>query len=212
MKLHDLRENYVNTPFTEAQAGSDPVKLFKEWFEEVKSTDQVEPNAFCLSTIDQKGFPDGRIVLLKEVSEEGFVFYTNFGSKKGKSLLVNPKVTMTFWWSSLHRQVRIRGEARKIDDEHARNYFSGRPKGSQIGALASDQSRPLENRKVMELKFERLSKQYADKQSVPKPEEWGGLEIVPSYFEFWQGQESRMHDRICFELNDGDWVRFRLWP
>lgn len=212
MNLHELRQEYEKGAFLEELAGSNPFLLFNQWFEEAKSSGTLEPNAFALSTIDEQGFPDCRVVLLKEVWEERFVFYTNYSSAKGKQLQLNPSCTLVFWWESVQRQVRIKGKAEKVSEEMSKSYFKVRPKGSQIGAIASEQSHRLTSRKEMEERFRTLTMLYKDGVEPEKPMDWGGYSIQPHYFEFWQGQRSRMHDRIVFEYQENTWQKFRLWP
>jgi len=170
-----------------------------------------EPNAMHVSTIGENGMPNGRIVLLKNVGE-GFSFYTNYQSSKGESLNKHPQACITFFWAELERQIRIEGITQKVDSATAEIYFKNRPRASQIGAWVSEQSSRIESRDVLELTFKELEAKY-EGQEVPKPPHWGGFELIPSYFEFWQGRTSRLHDRVIYELSEGGiWEIGRLAP
>lgn len=209
MDLKDQRVDYNKFELDENQAGSDPYALFERWFDDAKKS-EPEVNIMILSTV-WKNKPQTRVVLLKEVFEKEFVFYTNYNSQKGHAIEENPHVSLLFFWQQDQRQVRIDGIARKISAEQSDEYFYSRPIESQIGAIVSQQSEPLESRDVIESKFEEL-KAYYETHDIKRPEHWGGYAVKPESFEFWQGRSSRLHDRICFTLHDNHWDRNRLYP
>jgi pyridoxamine 5'-phosphate oxidase len=164
-----------------------------------------------LSTADVNGNPSARIVLLKEIDDSGFVFYTNYGSRKGKDLKENPKAALTFFWDELLRQIRIEGRIEKISKETSKKYFSSRPRESQIGAWVSAQSSVIPNREILENKFDELEEKFGNEE-IPLPHFWGGYRVIPNYFEFWQGRENRLHDRICYKKENDEWKIFRIAP
>jgi pyridoxamine 5'-phosphate oxidase len=164
-----------------------------------------------LSTADVNGNPSARIVLLKEIDDSGFVFYTNYGSRKGKDLKENPKAALTFFWDELLRQIRIEGRIEKISKETSKKYFSSRPRESQIGAWVSAQSSVIPNREILENKFDELEEKFGNEE-IPLPDFWGGYRVIPNYFEFWQGRENRLHDRICYKKENDEWKIFRIAP
>jgi len=190
----------------------DPFVQFKNWFEEMEaSNSNSEVNAMNVSSIGHDGFPKNRIVLLKEFSNEGFIFYTNFGSDKAKAILENPKVCLSFFWPEMERQVIIKGTAEKSSEEKAREYFSSRPRGSQLGAWASHQSSEIASREVLDKTLNELELEFQDKK-IPKPEFWGGFLVKPISFEFWQGRSNRLHDRILYTEDKKNWTFKRLAP
>ena len=196
--------------FTEAE---EPVRLWQAWFEEAAKSEPRDPNAMSLATVDPDGMPDVRTVLLKGVDAHGFVFYTNTGSQKGRELAANPKAGLLFYWKSLNRQVRIRGPVERVTSEEADTYFATRPKGAQIGAWASQQSRPLESR----LAFEKAVALYGAKYAfgtVPRPPHWSGYRVVPISIEFWHDRPFRLHDRIEFRraAPGAPWSKLRMYP
>jgi pyridoxamine 5'-phosphate oxidase len=185
---------------------------FTLWFKEAEESSTIdEVNAMTLSTVDASGMPRGRVVLLKEIGQEGFIFYTNYDSEKGQAIAINNKVCVSFFWPGLERQIIIKGEAIKISEEKSTAYFSKRPRESQLGALVSDQSTSIKDRATLEKRLAVLDKTYEDK-SIPKPETWGGYLICPMEFEFWQGRPSRLHDRIRYAKNNDIWTIERLQP
>lgn len=210
--LHDYRRNYEKEVLDEKNVDPNPLQQFRKWFYEVEDDGGVdEVNAMTLSTIGLDGFPRGRVVLLKKYDENGFYFYTNYTSDKGKSILENDQVCLSFFWSSMERQVIIKGTAEKTSESDSSNYFASRPKGSQLGAWVSDQSSVVANRDVLNKELAALEEQYKGKE-VPKPPFWGGFLVRPLEIEFWQGRPNRLHDRIRYRLVDWDWVIERLAP
>ena len=209
--IADLRQNYTLAGLSEADIDSDPIEQFKTWFQQALAADLVEPNAMTLATATPEGKPTARIVLLKGVSDRGFVFYTNYESQKGQQLIANPHAALVFLWDKLERQVRIEGEVAKLSTEESAEYFHSRPKASQLGAWASDQSRVIPNREVLEQRLTELQEKYAD-DTVPLPEHWGGFRVLPNRIEFWQGRPSRLHDRLVYVQANGSWQIKRLSP
>ncbi|TCC86193.1 pyridoxamine 5'-phosphate oxidase [Pedobacter hiemivivus] len=210
-KLHDLRQEYRSAQLTEKDVESDPILQFGKWFSAAVDAQLYEPNVMTLATADRYGKPDARIVLLKEFDANGFVFYTNYESKKGQDLVENPQAALVFFWPELERQVRIEGVVSKVDAETSADYFHSRPVGSQIGAMASPQSKVLDSRESLEEKVADLTKAYENKE-IPRPLHWGGYLVEPMHIEFWQGRPSRLHDRIVYDLVDGSWIINRLAP
>jgi pyridoxamine 5'-phosphate oxidase len=210
--IASLRVNYQSEPFDMEHTDVSPIVQFGKWFHEAMASQVLEPNALTLATASLTGKPTARIVLLKGYNEQGFVFYTNYNSDKGKELASNPQATMVFLWLELHRQIRIEGKVEKITAEESTAYFQSRPKGSQIGAHASPQSQVIPNREILEENVKNLNAQYANVDILPRPEHWGGYRVIPEVVEFWQGRPSRLHDRIRYTLIDGAWKRERLAP
>ena len=209
--LQNLRQDYKSATLDEADVDNNPITQFKKWFDQAVDAQVFEPNAMTLATADKAGRPDARIVLLKGVDENGFRFFTNYLSAKGKELKRNPYAALVFFWSDLERQIRIEGTVEKLDKETSEEYFNTRPIASQIGAVASPQSQIIPNRTFLEEKFEEL-KTKSDGKSIAKPAHWGGYIVKPTRIEFWQGRRSRLHDRINFELIKGNWIKTRLAP
>ncbi len=199
--------------FDEQNCETNPIVQFEKWFKEVQAIDNKEPNAMTLATSTVDGRPSARIVLLKEVSDAGFVFYTNYTSRKAQDLETNPQCALTFYWSALERQVRVEGQARHVTQAESEAYFRTRPKGSQLGAWASHQSKVVASRDVLDAKLSDLESKYAGQEDIPLPEFWGGYRVVPDRVEFWQGRPNRMHDRIRYRRKgETEWVIDRLSP
>ena len=190
--------------------GNDPFALFANWIETAVAADVPEPNAMSLSTVDEVGQPTARIVLLRHYGADGFQFFTNYLSRKGQEITASPKVTLLFFWPQLERQVRIEGVASKVSAEASDAYFASRPYESQLGAHASAQSSIIAGPEILAGRLEELRQQYPD--DVPRPENWGGYNVVPQAIEFWQGRPSRLHDRFLFERDNDSWRRNRLSP
>lgn len=209
--IQNLRQDYRSASLSENDVDSNPILQFKKWFQDAVSSQLYEPNVMTLATSDRFGKPTARIVLLKGIDEDGFVFYTNYESKKGRDLVENPQAALVFFWPELERQVRIEGVVSKVSEQTSSEYFHSRPIGSQIGAMASPQSKVISDRESLERKVEQLTTQYAD-QEIPRPLHWGGYLVEPTHIEFWQGRPSRLHDRIVYNLVEGSWIINRLAP
>lgn len=209
--IQSLRQDYRSAGLAEGDVDKDPIAQFGKWFKEALDAQLFEPNVMTLATADQYGKPSARIMLLKGFDENGFVFYTNYESRKGKIITVNPQAALVFFWPELERQVRIEGVLTKVDEKTSTDYFHSRPKGSQIGALASTQSSIIPNKQVLENRVAQLTEEFKDKE-VTRPEHWGGYLVEPTFIEFWQGGSSRLHDRIVYEKIDGAWSIARLAP
>ena len=190
-----------------------PVNLFKEWFKKAETTEPNDPNALSLATADKSGKPKVRMVLLKGYSDDGFTFYTNFNSSKGKDLKENPKASMCFHWKSLLRQIRIYGKVVKVSDKEADDYYNSRAYKSRIGAWASNQSEVLESRKSLDDSIDKFKKKFHDENKVPRPPNWSGWRLVPEEIEFWRDGDNRIHERLKYLRNNGKgWKRFLLNP
>ena len=204
----------VETPLTSSDftQASEPFRLFGDWLDDATKSEINDPNGVALATVDADGMPDVRMVLLKGFDEDGFVFYTNFESAKGREILGSMKAAMCFHWKSLRRQVRIRGNVEVVSDDEADAYFATRPRGSRIGAWASKQSRPLESRFALEKSVAEYTARYAVGE-IPRPKHWSGFRIVPTAIEFWHDRPFRLHDRVTFSRKeDGGWDKARLYP
>ena len=208
----NLRVDYQADELLETNAAKDPLAQFDKWFQQAKESSCPEPNAMIVATVTEQGHPAARVVLLKQVIEEGFVFYTNYDSRKGRELAAHPHAAAVFNWLELERQVRIEGEVVRAPAELSTEYFHSRPKKSQIGAWTSPQSDVIPNREFLEQRKTELEEKYADAEEVPRPDHWGGFVIKPALIEFWQGRSSRLHDRLAYRLVDGTWTRERLAP
>ena len=209
--ISQIRRDYAGQYLSETEVGDDPIKFFEKWFEEAENAEVSDTNAFNLSTVGSNGFPDGRIVLLKGIEDNKFVFYTNYLSKKGEDLGSTPKAAMTFYYKELDRQIRIQGTISRHGEKESDEYFLSRPIKSRIGAWISAQSKVIPSRIFLMRKFAEYSLKNAGR-TVKRPEFWGGYAITPIHIEFWQGRPSRLHDRINFRLENGNWVAERLSP
>ena len=193
--LADLRQHYARADLSEQTADADPFRFFARWFDEARAAGVREPNAMTLATADADGRPSARVVLLKGLDARGFVFYTNYRSRKGEDLTANPRAALAFWWEPLERQVRIEGDVERVAEEVSDAYFASRPRGSRLGAWASEQSRVVPSREALEARLEEVEEKYDDGH-IPRPPHWGGYRVVPARFEFWQGRPNRLHDRL----------------
>ncbi len=210
--LADLRREYASRALIEADAHTDPIAQFALWFSEAQQSELLDVNAMTLATSSADGEPSARTVLLKAFDEQGFVFFTNYESAKGRELDANPRACLLFFWSELERQVRITGSVTRTSREESEEYFQSRPFESRIGALASPQSRPVDSREALDARYAELLALHADGQ-VPRPASWGGYRVKPERIEFWQGRISRLHDRLLYvRESSGAWVRSRLAP
>jgi pyridoxamine 5'-phosphate oxidase len=211
--LSDYRKSYEKSQLLESAIPEDPINLFHRWFYETEEFGGVdEVNAMTVATIGLDGFPKSRVVLLKKFNEEGFIFYTNYNSEKGKAILNNPNVCLSFFWHSMERQVIIKGIATKTSESISDNYFSSRPDGSKLGAIVSDQSEVIPSREYLDQKLKALETIYSDAPIV-RPSNWGGFIVKPIEVEFWQGRPNRLHDRIRYQLQDDtSWKIDRLSP
>ena len=210
--LHDYRKSYEKGELNKKNVDPNPMQQFRTWFYEVQNIGGVdEANAMTLSTSGADGFPRGRVVLLKKYDEYGFYFYTNYNSEKGKAIAYNNKVSLSFFWPNMERQVIIKGMAERTSREDSDNYFHSRPKESQLSALVSDQSEPIKDRAALEAKLKALHDKF-NNEVVPMPDDWGGYLVKPFEIEFWQGRPNRLHDRIQYLLQGDDWMINRLQP
>lgn len=213
LSLEELRLEYKRGALDEANCDSNPIEQFRRWMTDARTAELIEPNAMTLSTATAEGRPSGRIVLLKELTAEEFIFYTNYTSRKGREMEANPFVSITFYWAELERQVRIEGRVRRVSRGKSEAYFRGRPKGSRLGALASHQSTPLPSRAPLEQTLAELQVRYRDSDDVPTPEWWGGYAVRPDTLEFWQGRPNRLHDRLVYSrTEEARWTVGRLSP
>lgn len=211
LDIHDLRRDFTLRTLDEKQLPDNPMEAFEQWFNEAVEAQVLEPSAMNLATVDALDRPSSRVVLLKELKEDGFVFFSNYDSRKGKQLVLNPHCALNFMWHELERQVRVEGFAEKILPEDSDKYFEVRPPKSKLGAWTSPQSEVIPDRTYLEKLYADLELQFAGK-SVLRPENWGGYLIRPSLIEFWQGRSSRLHDRIQFRLENEMWIKERLAP
>lgn len=209
--IASIRTDYQMASLEEANTAAEPMSQFEHWWEDAIASNIYEVNAFVLSTINHDGAPSSRVILLKGYTPEGFVFFTNYESNKGKEIAANPIVCMNFFWKELERQVRITGTIKKISTAESEEYFHSRPIGSQIGAWSSPQSQVIKDRTVIEDLVAANAEKYKD-GNVPLPPHWGGYIVHPTCMEFWQGRSSRLHDRIQYRLVENNWIKERLAP
>ncbi|WP_422861109.1 pyridoxamine 5'-phosphate oxidase [Flagellimonas sp. W118] len=211
--LSNYRKSYEKSELDETSIKENPMEQFQKWFYEVEATYGMdEPNAMTVSTIGLDGFPKNRVVLMKKYTHEGFIFYTNYQSEKGKAIENNPLMCLSFFWPNMERQIIIKGKAEKVAENLSDGYFESRPVGSQLGAVVSDQSDVIPSKAFLQEKLDALEKKYEGKE-IPRPENWGGYLVRPVSFEFWQGRPNRLHDRIRYTLQeDYNWKIERLAP
>ena len=209
MSVGDLRREYRGEPLGEASALSDPFELFARWFEQARTV-EADPTAMTLATATADGRPSARMVLLKGVDARGFVFYTNYDSRKAHEIAATGQAALLFYWPSLDRQIRVEGAITRVSGAESDSYFASRPVESRWSAHASPQSRAIESRESLEAAVARVRGQYGD--AVPRPAGWGGFRVSPDAFEFWQGRENRLHDRLAYTLTGDGWHRSRLAP
>lgn len=209
--IADIRRDYILQSFTEQEADQNPIDQFTKWWNDARNSDIDEVNAMTLATATKNGKPSARIVLLKGYDQKGFVFFTNYLSDKGKQIAENPNVSLVFFWKELERQIRIEGTVEKLTAVESDVYFNSRPIGSKIGAWASPQSAIIAYRQVIEQNFEKYRAIF-DEEDIPRPDHWGGYRVLPNDIEFWQGRSSRLHDRLKYTNEGGEWKVSRLAP
>jgi pyridoxamine-phosphate oxidase len=209
--INTLRHDFSSQTLDEKDVNADPIMQFEKWFKEAVDSKVHEPNAMTVCTATKEGKPSARILLLRNFNESGFVFYTNYTSRKGTEIMENPNCALLFFWPELERQVRIEGVLTKQTSDESDIYFNTRPRTSKLGAWTSAQSKVIDNRKVLDEEYDLLSKKYPD-ETVPRPPHWGGYILKPSTIEFWQGRPSRLHDRILFVQENNKWKIQRLAP
>ena len=210
MDLHGIREDYSKRQLSEEDCAADPLVQFEQWLNEAITAQVNEPTAVNVAAVGTDGRPNSRMVLLKEVNPRGFVFFTNYQSRKGQSLAAHPIAALTFFWPELERQVRVEGRVEKLDAAASDEYFASRPYTSRIGAWASEQSSVIADKSVLVKRAAAIGLKYP--LNVPRPPHWGGYIVIPDFVEFWQGRPSRLHDRIRYRLSDGLWLKERLAP
>ncbi len=210
--LADIRKDYTKATLDSTSVDKNPIRQFEKWFDEAIKSEMTEPTAMNLATITSNGRPSSRIVLLKGIENDQFIFYTNYQSQKGKELEINPACALTFFWPDLERQIRIEGVAARVAPDISDAYFKSRPRGSQVGAWASPQSTIIKDRKILEDRVKEIEKRFEDKKVLSRPNQWGGFGVDPFEIEFWQGRSSRLHDRIVYTKVDQLWKINRLAP
>lgn len=211
-KLAGMRKEYSKASLDMLTVHKNPIAQFSQWFEEAEKSEVPEVNAMTLSTVSENGRPSSRIVLLKGIEGERFIFYTNYQGQKGKELDLNPACALNFFWPELERQIRIEGVALKVDPKISDEYFQSRPRASQIGAWASPQSTVIANRKILDERAKEIELRFKDQKILPRPHQWGGFAIEPLRIEFWQGRESRLHDRVVYTKVNDAWKINQLAP
>jgi pyridoxamine 5'-phosphate oxidase len=211
MDIGDMRRDFESEGLNRDALDNNPFGQFEHWFEDARTAGILEPNAMSLATVGNNHMPDLRTVLLKYFDEKGFVFYTNYGSRKAQEMDENPRAGLLFPWIALNRQIRIQGTVEKVSKAESLRYFASRPRGSQIGAWVSEQSKVITSRGLLEQKVAELKKKFSDGE-IPLPSFWGGYRVVPERIEFWQGRPSRLHDRFEYVRQDDDWLIQRLQP
>ena len=212
VSLSEIRKEYSRGVLDEGGAAKDPLAQFEKWFQEAIKAEIPEPSAMNLATVSENGLPSSRIVLLKGIEGGSFVFYTNYQSRKGNQLDESPVCALTFFWPELERQVRIEGTAKRMPEDASIAYFQSRPRDSQVGAWASPQSTIIANRNILEERVKEIEKRFKGQPVLPKPKQWGGFRVEPHWIEFWQGRQSRLHDRILYSRTDKGWKINRLAP
>lgn len=209
--IADIRREYGDLALCEERLNDCPIIQFKQWFEETSAGEKSDPTAMVVSTIDENGHPDSRVVLLKGLTEDGFIFYTNYNSTKGMQIKQNPYAALTFYWPQMSRQVRVRGRVKRLAKEQSDAYFASRPLTSQLSAIVSPQSQEISARSDLEKALEQLVA-VKEKKSFVRPKHWGGYVVIPQEMEFWQGRDNRLHDRIAYHKKRGKWTHCRLAP
>jgi pyridoxamine 5'-phosphate oxidase len=210
-QLWRLGDDYAGAPLDPLSCDPDPLVEVARWVQVAVDGGIATPNAMTLATVDERGNPAARIVLLKDIDARGFVFFTNYDSRKGRDLAAHPRAALVVFWEPLHRQVRIEGAIERVSAAESDAYFASRPRGSQIGAIASPQSQPIADRTALEARVAELAARFGD-AAPPRPDHWGGYRVVPEMIELWQGRPSRLHDRVRYRLDGGSWIRDRLAP
>ena len=211
-KLDKLRKEYSKASLDITNVLTNPIDQFNKWFGEAMEAEVLEPNAMSLATVSTENRPSCRIVLLKGIDDDRFLFFTNYQSHKGKELENNPFCALTFFWPQVERQIRIEGTVTRLDEKKSEEYFQSRPLGAQIGAWSSPQSSAIAGRQILEERVQLMEKKFEGKSTLPKPHQWGGFQVEPNMIEFWQGRENRLHDRIEFRKTNGKWNIQRLAP
>lgn len=209
--LNQIRRDFADKPLEEQSVNDNPFLQFSVWFEEAVNAQILDPYAMLISTVDEIGLPHSRVVYLRSISDEGMVFYTNYNSQKGKNISASNKIAITFFWVELERQIRIEGTVKKVSEELSDKYFAARPRESQLGAWASNQSETIKNRAELEENLKHFTEKFKG-VDVPRPPHWGGYIVEPTKFEFWQGRPSRLHDRLIYTKNNNEWVISRIAP